>query len=1760
MTNIDPASLHSAIQEGYLRYYDTAFRLRNPSLMAERRVLLEAPGVILGEPLIEPVVPYQGVDSIRDVCEEIGLGAELADVLGHMIFGSDGSFPLHHHQANSMRVSLVGDDTEERNLVVTSGTGSGKTECFLLPIVARLLTELDRSASEPDLHKWWDRGERGRWQPARTDPARTAALRAMVLYPTNALVEDQVGRLRRAISRAPRSGGGPPLYFGRYTGATEGSGPLPGRMSGDAVREAAAEIREAERERAELAGHGEDLLSQFAAPAQGELVSRWDMIRTPPDILITNYSMLNVMLMRDREQTIFEQTREWLEQDEAAHFTLVVDESHTYRGTQGSEVALVIRSLLRRLGLEPDDPRLRCIATSASMAGDEAREFLEQFFGVPRSTFRLESGVPRPIAELRQFEPEQLTPDAPAPLGLDEAVAAACHGTNGHKATRVSVIADRLVQSDDEGERARAFVGALGHIANHPDQRAGIPLRSHHFVRLVRGMWACSSPTCPAVPTDLGLAGGRAVGKLFNRPVARCDCGARVLELLYCMQCGEESLGGFLVDADETERYLSALPAAAAASQKPVFARSTSEYAWYSPFRRTSEAGWRHQFRDQVFGFSFVPAELDPQLGLLRLETLEPTGLAMRVRIPDGASDEAQIPALPERCPRCDARGHNRNPAVFFRATVRSPVRAHTMGTARTTQVVMDRVLDSLGSSPADRRSIVFTDSRDDAARMAAGMEANHFTDLIRALVARELENQEGPLTLLRALAAGEELDEDRRSRAEATRRASIDLWDAVRDEATDRLDEAGESRLRAAADGEREPGITWREFVSRLERGLVELGVNPGGMASSAQTVYEAPWWQSFDPPNGEWLPLPVAEQHRGAGVLRIRLSRILADALFSRGGRDLETIGLALVEPARLDASSLPMHPDDARDLIRTTVRLLGISGRYPGGSADQADGPGQAARGYLSTVADRVNQSFVEFVEDVRQVLVASGAIGTEGWVLNLEALRLSTPRPGAPMHVCSLCGGVHLHGSASVCATAFCHSSRLERHDLDEQDPDYYLWLAGQLPRRLRVEELTGQTKPLKKQRARQRQFRGAFHEPPRESALTHGIDVLSVTTTMEVGVDIGALRSVVMGNMPPQRFNYQQRVGRAGRAGQPFSFAVTLCRDRTHDDYYFVHAERMTGDEPAQPYLDLARPEIVRRVVAAECLRQAFLELPEEVGADISGGVHGQFGEVDQWTGDFRSRILRWLEESDEVAVVASRMCAFTPLSPDEIHEIERYVREDLGGAVDIAIANEHLTQIDLSERLANAAILPMFGFPTRVRPLYGRPPSTLRDEGATVSDRPLEMAISSFAPGAEVVNDKLLHTCVGFAHYEPRFGRMTPADSLGPQVLIDWCLECGAIYAGEARMNGDEERAQCGECNHALHHLPVYEPRGFRTDFRPEDFAEPDTRGPSGSAPSLSVIADSQDARRVGAAKVKSYSGRQIYEINDNGGQLFSLYRHRGTIVAPGNGRAGDAGPFADLLDNEPDLLAAIASIRPTDVMTLELDELELPGGPRPLVLEGCRAALPAFWSFAELLRLSAADILEIDARELEVGLQPWRTDHGLSERVFMADRLDNGAGYANRIASAELARVLELAATQIASKWEAPEHVSCDSSCPDCLRSYDNRRLHPFLDWRLGLDMIDLAIGRELPAIRWQGQSETVARNVASAFRFESVEIAGLPAIRSPRTNRTVVLGHPLWSTRDHERTAQQLAAQTAAPTELQFSDPFIADRNPDAIARFLG
>ena len=1750
-----PSRVYDAIKDAYLRYYDTAFRLRDEPLRAERRALLEQPGVIFTDPLIEPVMPYDPAEKIGAVCAEINLDAENAERLAYMLFDSGIDFRLRAHQAEALRVSAGGE--HERNIVITSGTGSGKTESFLLPIFARLLKESSKWEPDGPLTHWWNGKSQGQWAPARASSTRPAAVRAMVLYPTNALVEDQISRLRRALIRA-RDRGVPDLFFGRYTGATLGSGDRPGRLSDDAVKVAARELRQMERDRDQMSTDEIELVSQFQDPRIGELLARWDIVATPPDILVTNYSMLNVMLMREREDELFARTAQWLAKDEENAFTLVVDELHTHRGTAGTEVALVVRNLLRRIGLKPTSPQLRCIGTSASLDANEGAAYLEAFFGVPRTTFRITAGSPRsikPVSPLPRapFEDIAVAADSDGheqrllevldQFGLDEVVAAACAAGGGTRATTLSGLDEALFGSNGDGSRALEAV--LEALALPMTARDRIPMRVHMFARLIRGIWACSNPSCDAVDEQFWWP-DRRIGRLFPIPATACSCGGRVLELLYCIQCGDISLGGMVAQPPELDGealddawYLSALPpTVTAASVRPADRREYGKYMWYAPMPPPTDVNaWKHKAPGQGdTKFRFIGADLDARTGLLQPNpSASAKGTMLSVRdVP--AEERFRVPALPERCPRCAIRGINRDPHTFFRAVVRSPIRGHTTGTARVVQILLDRIVREIGKTPEEGKTIIFTDSRDDAANTAAGVELNHFRDLVRQLVAAELEIAVSPVSIMERGAAAAEMTREEERLLAIYKAKAPDAWAAYRAAAKGNDDETDRAAIQAfeRTYGSASKRLPWGTLLERIQRRMVELGVNPAGTGVHLQSWNREPWWRLYDPPGNEWDPLPAELRANGEARAREALERHLADGIFNRGGRDYESIGLGYLTPRDLKPGGISLPGAAPDEFTLSAIRILGLSDRHPF-ARWPAEGMGQALQRYVRAVAARHGLDHPkELEEELKDALDASSA--AREWTLRLDGLDVVLAESDSRAWRCTKCERVHLHPSAEVCTTSGCNSSTLIEVVLEQDLDDYYLWLARDVPRRLRVEELTGQTKPLAEQRGRQRRFKGALRKPPAEHELTQGIDVLSVTTTMEVGVDIGSLQSVMMANMPPQRFNYQQRVGRAGRKAQPYSFGITLCRNRTHDDFYFNHTERITGDPPPPPYLDLRRVQIIRRVVAAEALRRAFRALPDDVrprpGRD---STHGAFGRSSEWGTKHKTPVSEWLAKSTELQSVVDGLTAFSGVPEAETAELVPWLRARLAEEIDAAAESKHFTQQELSERLANAGILPMFGFPTRVRSLYARPPQSLSDDAsAQVSDRPLEMAVSSFSPGSEIARDKQIHVCTGFAAWEFRGRRPQPVDPLGPPMAVKKCPECGSIKATTA-----EEALACDFCFATTRVFDLYQPLGFRTDYHARDYDDQTSRGASGSMPELAWTPAEPDSHVFGGMSVTVRPGAEVFTINDNDGALYEMHKLDRTYVVTNAELYSDPPRLPRDFEGDPDVVGAIGSVNPTDVLILNLDHVDVPG-PEPVITTDrrCPGGLSALWSFGELFRLASALELDVSPRELDIGLQPFPAAAGIVRRVFVADALENGAGYATHLGTpAVLERVFARIHDEIAPKFEDARHsIDCDASCPDCLSNYDNRRLHPFLDWRLGLDVADIASAQPLVAERWLGRGEQLARSFAEAFDLEPLELGELWGAREGGGDRVAFFGHPLWRLDEGYFTAQQTRAQAAA------------------------
>ena len=421
----DPIGSFDIIKENFIRYVKTAFRTKFEGVEKERYDLLNYDKVLYRKPWIEPLPDYvSSGKKINDLTlEDLGNAlneTEANTFKGIVNTGLVGNFPLHSHQAEMLKQVLLGN-----NCIITSGTGSGKTESFLLPLFAQLSKELTNWA-EPNqkstsLNTWWKKNgglplgqiintENFTLSNAvrqRNHETRKAGVRALILYPMNALVEDQMSRLRKALDSddtrnwLKENTNGNAIYFGRYNGSSPVAGELKKIKEDGAIvvntkkvsqlkdqlqqiEVDSTRVEEYIQQTGKTADEAKDLKSFFQRLNGTEMRCRFDMQVAPPDILITNYSMLSIMLMRDIDKGIFNETKEWLEESDKNIFHLIIDELHLYRGTQGTEVAYLLKLVLNRLGLHPQHPQLRILASSASLeAGDDdSKNFVCDFFGI----------------------------------------------------------------------------------------------------------------------------------------------------------------------------------------------------------------------------------------------------------------------------------------------------------------------------------------------------------------------------------------------------------------------------------------------------------------------------------------------------------------------------------------------------------------------------------------------------------------------------------------------------------------------------------------------------------------------------------------------------------------------------------------------------------------------------------------------------------------------------------------------------------------------------------------------------------------------------------------------------------------------------------------------------------------------------------------------------------------------------------------------------------------------------------------------------------------------------------------------------------------------------------------------------------------------------------------------------------------------------------------------------------------------------------
>jgi len=1914
------------IRRVYRLYVESAFPLRSDALSQERDQLLARsgvpgdPGTLAQPPVLETVPVYQRTQMNLQQASQLlvaqhGLPAAYGDLqfLGQQLFQP--ADRLYDHQWQSLEAVLArGND-----LVVTTGTGSGKTECFLLPLFAELARD---SASwpacpppaDPVARRWWEQGgpRVGQWAHTR----RPHAMRAMILYPLNALVEDQLRRLRKTLDSPTVHSwldihrGRNRILFGRYTGHTP--------VSGDPTR--AAAVRRLRDRLRDMGQEYADILQQLNDPALpaderellerevryyfpnmdgGEMWSRWDMQETPPDILITNYCMLNIMMMRSLEDPIFAQTRDWLAADPYRHrraasptrrFFLVVDELHAYRGTPGTEVAYILRLLFERLDLDIDSRQLVLLSTSASVDENDPRshDFLRQFFGRDRFEIVSRPQVPPPagarsllgsfagpfaaFANAVQADPftPMTGPDPNTPANqhamtslsaallyagtetqpqrmLGEALVqqqahealrdacGACHGGQVRPTEVPRLDALLFPGAASAGQMSPSMRGLLLALAMSelPATRsAPQPVRGHLFLHNLQNLWICANPHCTDSRCATTLrqqesAAGRPVstGALHARHQLACSCGGRVLDLIVCEVCGEVYLGGFRARQQLHGRGTIEILTADQPNLEDIPDRITpgktyEQYAVFWPL--PEQPAWATQPQDPQYDMNritrrWVQAKLNAYSGVLLRETTPPTQDEVPGWLYVIAGNHPNESPMPGKCPRCDADYRQKN--------IPTPLRNHRTGFQKACQVIASalcREMPVTRSRKPARKLVIFSDSRQDAAKLAAGMERDHFRDMVRLALLGALNaywrSFEGflrtrlPLfpAALPALqashpavaAVGSQPPQPDDPRLAADFQAA---YPRVVLEFMNRLmnvppaDPPARQQLEEllARYPDRVPLPELRRIVHQI---LLQLGIPSGGPVYRLLGYWinneRSPWYGCYD-----W-GTPVPREQTGLPPQATRLLGNIDDAimgeimyaLFPHRARTLEGLaqGTVTYQPVGVPAPII-------REATLAVIRQLGIRRAYRHAEFFRP--------GNNDTLPPFVQQYLANLgiaPVNVQQQLLQSGAgiPALSRIALDSDRLSLSPPPPevtlpggrrARPGWRCPTCRAFYLQPAGGICPDC---GGPLQ-NDFSSQTFDYYVYLSEQSghPFRFRSEELTGQTDFADRPR-RQRWFQEVFVQGEERRPL--GVDLLSVTTTMEAGVDIGSLQAVMMSNMPPRRFNYQQRVGRAGRRGAGLSLAVTFCRGRSHDDFYYARTEQMTGDPPPLPYVDLRRESILQRVLIKEVLRLAFLDVNPAVlagtGNTLLDSVHGEFGPAAAWP-NVAQDVANWLNDPAHLAAirrvidvlrVQTQWQGTTPVAQAFCQQMLAFLQNDLVPRITGVVNDPRYTQDALSERLANAGLLPMFGFPTRVRLLYTQWPyrgNLWPPEHGTV-DRDLDIAISQFAPGSQTVKDKAVHKACGVVEAYPQGNGVAFNDGLFPPLPggnpapVGICAYCQAVdilpaMAGAAPGGVVPQPVLCQVCQRQeMRPLDAREPKGFFTDLDPEDFEGTFEWTARSTRPTLNIGTQPAQTLSVGNGIVGTLSETDITSVNDNGGEGGFDFQ-----AASVDGR-NIGGAYAALAQNTrrvsvsgPPFRIALLSRRRTDALLIDMAQWPQGVSADPTTVVG-RAA---WYSLAFFLRIAAAAELDVDTLELDAGFRTFGPAGQPQAQAFLCDKLENGAGYCRWLAEpAHFTQLLTQADPaqpgSIAARWLLPGHAGeCDTSCNLCLRDFYNLPYHGLLDWRLALDMgqllrsatatVDLTTPWPTTANPWDRLLAGTGAPVPALLQrlgYGPVQMFG--PLRgyvhaNPQRRAILVESHPLWTDQHPIFTAASgIALQQHPGFNVRALNPLLAIRRP--------
>lgn len=1634
MTSLNPLQTTNNIRESYLRYLKTIYPFQRRSLRDQFWQGLEEPDRLVKGPLLEAASPFA---TGRSIMELVAAG------ILHPAFESlcSDTLPwqrsLYRHQDQAIEKVVQ----QKRNLIVATGTGSGKTETFLIPILDHLLREQQvGTLSQP-------------------------GVRALLLYPMNALANDQLKRLRRVLERYPE------ITFGRYTGET---------------RENTSQAEE-------------HYIYQFPHEPRlpNELLSREQMRATPPHILLTNYAMLEYLLLRPEDCEFFDgpSGQHW-------HF-IVLDEAHIYDGASGIEIAMLLRRLKDRV-VAREQGRLHCLATSATLGQGrqdfpDAVSFAESLFGesfcwdeadsnqqdiveaIRLSTSNLEpiwgEGSPTWYHALRQRietlpvpEDDETLESALAPLihvsreqlsqdmlnrafeRAKEQWARPATSSESRRNRAINVWLSTLLQGDgrlhtlrDQLRSGPYFLTEIAE-ANFPSDPSAaehlialvalavrarpndetislLPARYHVFARALEGAFACLNDQAhaPAGP------------RVFLKRYEKCpECAGTVMELASCTRCGGTYIVGRTASVETGEQRSFRLHHLTGELER-------GERAYFLLGEHISQEDEDEAVAlGEAVGESVNTEErytLCVRCGQLvkgeemscACGTIENHQVLWRARL-HGHSE-------PIQCLSCGARSHR---GLIYRFLTGQDAPASVLATSLYQQLPpsQDPHVESLPGK--GRKLLIFSDSRQDAAFFAPYLERTYNQVLQRRLILKsllehsmgrvgELWLEDTAYPLLKQSEAAGYFNEDEDSPFQ--RQTKVMVW-------------------------------LMQELVSLNRRlsleglGLLRFQLRRPARWRAPSFLLEELWGLSEDE---SWT-----------------LMALLLDTLRQQGAVTYPD-GVKPTDEAfapRNKALFVREDQADSKAGIFSWVPTRGVNRRLDLLERLYAQlRPALAPQERRAAASRALRDLWLHMTEPLSgwdHHLVATSKPG-KGSLYQLSHKQWQLfPSTEGQGYRCNLCRNVSALNLRGICPTHACTGTLLP---FDPTAPGisenhYHALYLGLQPIPFSAEEHTAQWSSDAAGKIQERFVAGE-------------INALSCSTTFELGVDVGELQAVLMRNVPPTTANYVQRAGRAGRRTDSAAFALTFAQRRSHDLIHYAEPKRIVAGQIRPPRIMLSNEKIVRRHMQA-VLIAAFFREERDSSARLFQTV-GDFFEETRGQPTGTDRLKAFAERHPETV-----QRTLNYIVPEELHEQVgvktwdwlRTVEED--GLLDLlqraaadAVGDLELYQA-LDERAAsdrNSKLMqhaqnvlktlrsrPLLGFfaARNLLPKYGFPTDVVemktdhlhQAEAAKIElQRDLRIAIAEYAPGAEVVAAKRIWSGGGL---------YKPSQKDWPIYRFSICTTCGHY---ERSLNRDEAAPITCHCGADLRSLPrqnkgtfIIPEFGFVAsehvrspdESRPKrlyasrvyfaEYAPPHYAG-NQSEPTFELVPELTSEEAYVSRYYSRFGKLALINSGEQGAKFriceFCGYAEKAPVTTRGSARAQS--------HHHPRTGRECRGRLQTHALGHEFmtDVAELRFGGRL-----ARLSPPELWrSLIYALLEGAASSLGIRRDDMDgtLNYRSW----GNPPSVVLFDNVPGGAGHVRRVAE-DVATVFKSAFERVHNQCCGPE-----TSCYECLRNYRNQFYH---------------------------------------------------------------------------------------------------------------